>query len=98
MSGPLRRLPSHPSLEQLRKQAKDLLRTLRSTDDTTTLSAAQLQLAREYGFDSWPKLVHHVESLPPAGLEHFTAIAATVADAYTRADFTFTKERLLEKK
>jgi len=29
------------------------------------LSAAQHALAREYGFDSWPKLVRHVESMQP---------------------------------
>jgi hypothetical protein len=30
------------------------------------LAAAQHALAREYGFESWPTLVHHVESLQPA--------------------------------
>ena len=29
------------------------------------LAEAQHALAREYGFDSWPKLLHHVESLRP---------------------------------
>ena len=62
---PLRRLPERPSLEQLRKQAKEHLDTLRAADPSATLSAAQHALAREYGFDSWPALVHHVESLQP---------------------------------
>ncbi|HEY7475375.1 MAG TPA: ankyrin repeat domain-containing protein [Vicinamibacterales bacterium] len=62
---PLRRLPERPSLEQLRKQAKEHLDTLRAADSAATLSGAQHALAREYGFDSWPKLVHHVESLEP---------------------------------
>jgi ankyrin repeat protein len=61
-----RRLPDHPSLEQLRKQAKEHLDTLRTTDQSVNLAAAQHALAREYGFESWPKLVHHVESMPPA--------------------------------
>src|SRR5262245_54730061 len=61
-----RRLPDRPSLEQLRKQAKEHLATLRATDPSATLSIAQHALAREYGFDSWPKLVHHVESMQPA--------------------------------
>jgi ankyrin repeat protein len=61
-----RRLPERPSLEQLRKQAKDLRDTSRTADPSATLSDAQLALAREYGFDSWPKLVHHVESMQPA--------------------------------
>lgn len=62
---PLRRLPERPSLEQLRKQAKEHLDRLRTTDSSTTLAAAQHSLAREYGFDSWPKLVHHVEEMQP---------------------------------
>ena len=61
-----RRLPDRPSLEQLRKQAKEHLDTLRAADPSATLAIAQHALAREYGFDSWPKLVHHVESLQPA--------------------------------
>jgi len=32
-----------------------------------TLIDAQLTVAREYGFSSWPKLKKHVESLPLAG-------------------------------
>ena len=62
---PVRRLPERPSLEQLRKQAKEHLDTLRAGDPSATLATAQHALAREYGFDSWPKLVHHVESLQP---------------------------------
>ncbi len=66
MSLPSRRLPERPSLEQLRKQAKEHLVSLRAADPSINLAAAQHALAREYGFDSWPKLVHHVESLQPA--------------------------------
>jgi ankyrin repeat protein len=66
MSDPARRhLPPRPSLEQLRKQAKEHLTTLGATDPSATLATAQHALAREYGFESWPKLVHHVESLQP---------------------------------
>jgi ankyrin repeat protein len=63
---PHRRLPDRPSLEQLRKQAKEHLDTLRAADPSVNLAAAQHALARDYGFESWPKLVHHVESLQPA--------------------------------
>src|SRR5262245_16019423 len=66
MSVPQRRLPERPSLEQLRKQAKEHLDTLCAADPSATLSMAQHALAREYGFDSWPSLVHHVESVQPA--------------------------------
>jgi len=61
-----RRLPERPSLEQLRKQAKEHLETLRTANPSATLSAAQHALAREYGFESWPTLVHHVEFMNPA--------------------------------
>ena len=62
---PLRRLPPRPSLEQLRKQAKEHLDTLRAVDPSVALAAAQHALAREYGFESWPKLVHHIEAMQP---------------------------------
>jgi hypothetical protein len=62
---PHRRLPDRPSLEQLRKQAKEHLDTLRAADPSVTLSAAQHALARAYGFERWPRLVHHVESAQP---------------------------------
>jgi ankyrin repeat protein len=65
---PVRRLPNRPSLEQLRKQAKEHLAALRAADPSASLATAQHALAREYGFESWPKLVHHVESLRPAQL------------------------------
>jgi len=74
---PERRLPDRPSLEQLRKQAKDLLRAARAGDASANariaairnagerlmLSHSQLALAREYGFASWSRLVHHVEGI-----------------------------------
>ena len=74
---PHRRLPDHPSLEQLRNQARELLRDARAGDTGALsrinatgrrasgaripLADAQLAIAREYGFPSWPKLVRHVE-------------------------------------
>jgi GNAT superfamily N-acetyltransferase len=69
---PLRHLPERPDLDQLRHQARDLQRAaargepeaterIRAVSPLTTLSAAQLTLAREYGFPSWPKLRAEVE-------------------------------------
>jgi ankyrin repeat protein len=54
-----RQLPEHPDLRHLKEQAKDLLRAGRAT----SLAKAQFQIARQYGFASWPKLKKHVESL-----------------------------------
>jgi ankyrin repeat protein len=53
---PVLELPDQPSLEQLRKQAKDLRRSA-----GIGLSAAQLAVARRYGFASWTRLKRHVE-------------------------------------
>ncbi len=90
-------------MEQLRKQAKDLLHQVRAGDpgaltrlraaiprladagapDQPALSDAQLALAREYGFESWPKLVHHVETVNPAvRLEQFSRLAEDLLAAY----------------
>jgi hypothetical protein len=66
-------LPAHPNLDQLRHQARDLLRAAHSGDvasaarigvvaDRLTLAGAQLALAREYGFSSWAKLKREVEA------------------------------------
>ena len=75
-------LPSQPSLEQLKKQAKDLRkqylagkpaaveRVREFHPDASSISQgalalhdAQLIIAREYGFASWPKIKEHVETL-----------------------------------
>jgi hypothetical protein len=56
-------LPAKPSLDHLRRQARDLLRAARAGDttavgriravaDALTLASAQLAVAREYGFAS----------------------------------------------
>ena len=46
---PTRHLPVRPNLDQLKHQAKDLLRSIRSSDPTTQikLADAQLILARD---------------------------------------------------
>ncbi len=60
-------LPERPDLDQLRRRARELLRAaadgdpravdrLRAVSPHVALSAAQLALAREYGFQSWTAL------------------------------------------
>ena len=72
-----RRLPEQPNLEQLRKQAKELLRGYRSgkpsavaevnrfelhaDKDRFALNDAQRVIARAYGFASWAKLKAFVD-------------------------------------
>jgi ankyrin repeat protein len=74
---PSRRLPEKPSLDQLRKQAKDLLADFRESKPDAiaevrryernapaaefALNDAQRILARAYGFASWPKLKAFVD-------------------------------------
>jgi ankyrin repeat protein len=60
-------LPAAPSLEQLRKQAKELVRERRAGGEPLRLSEAQLALAREYGFPSWPRLKAYVERVSANG-------------------------------
>jgi ankyrin repeat protein len=60
-----RQLPERPNLRHLKDEAKALKREGR----VASLSTAQFQIARQYGFSSWPKLKAHVESLEAAQLE-----------------------------
>jgi predicted enzyme related to lactoylglutathione lyase len=69
MPEPTSGLPARPSLEQLRKQAKERLLALRADDPAAKLADAQFLIAREYGFESWPRLVHHVSAVDPAASE-----------------------------
>ncbi|HEY7276221.1 MAG TPA: ankyrin repeat domain-containing protein [Trebonia sp.] len=71
-------LPDDPSLEQLRKQAKDLRDLARAGlpgalelvaahhpqgAHAVTLTGAQFVVARHYGFASWPRLKQHIEMI-----------------------------------
>jgi len=80
-------LPARPSLEQYKKQAKDLLKAWKEGDPETieqvqkhhphpnklsgsgalkpklNLADAQVTIAREHGFESWPKFAKHIEAL-----------------------------------
>src|SRR5687767_13445530 len=82
-----RQLPSRPRLDQLKIQAKELVKSCKSQAPEAIrrvrdahprwskgtareiahakikLSDAQLVIAREYGFESWPKLKQHVQKL-----------------------------------
>jgi hypothetical protein len=78
------KLPAHPSLESLRKQAKKLVRGTVAGDATAIGRAraqlthvelplsqrdAQLVLAREYGFPGWQELINEVHQRLGEGLE-----------------------------
>jgi ankyrin repeat protein len=58
-----RPLPARPNLRHLKDQARDLLRA----GEAESVADAQFQIARRYGFASWPKLKFHVDSLQEVG-------------------------------
>src|SRR6476646_11537579 len=76
---PTRTLREHPDVDQLKRQAKELLAAFRAgeaeiTAEVTThcrgadaatfaLHDAQLVIARAYGFESWPKLKAYVDGI-----------------------------------
>lgn len=76
---PTRRMREHPDLDQLKRQAKELLRDFLASDPQAVaevhahyrapvaapfaLHDAQLVLARSYGFESWPKLKAYVDGV-----------------------------------
>jgi ankyrin repeat protein len=61
--GAPRGLPDRPNLRHLKDQAKDLLKA----GAAASLADAQFQIARLYGFASWPKLKVHVEAFEETG-------------------------------
>jgi lysozyme family protein len=81
-SAPTRALPAGSSLEQLRKQARELLEAYRAGEVSAvaevekferqpdpaklTLTDAQRVLARAYGFASWTKRTQHVRGVHAA--------------------------------
>jgi ankyrin repeat protein len=92
-------LPARPSLEQYKKQAKELLKACRAADAEAirrvreshprfakfadaelrkaklALADAQLVIAREHGFESWPKFVSRIEVM----ISEIAALANPVA-------------------
>jgi hypothetical protein len=93
-------LPERPNVGQLRRLAKELRAAARAWDPgaverlrkhvdddpaTVSLSVAQLVVAREHGFASWPRLMEQVEARRGglaglAGLAFARAVAAGVLD------------------
>ncbi len=94
----LSKLPLRPNLEQLRHQARDLLREavaddpeavarLRAVSPRTTLTAAQLAVAREHGFPSWTAMKSAVETAPGQGVLPLMAAKHARPSITRSADF-----------
>jgi len=96
-------LPDWPDIDQLRRQARELHRAaaagapdaltrIRAVSDQIALSAAQLALAREYGYSSWPALRAEVErrrARPPAVSPQFPAGDGRSAPAWLDQRYSF---------
>jgi hypothetical protein len=98
-----RRLPQKPNLEQLKKQAKELLERFRASELSAitevrqfehypdpsrfALNDAQRVLARAYGFESWPKLKAFVDG----------ATIARFADAVKAGDMAQVRSMLASR-
>ena len=95
-------LPPRPSLDQLRRRAKELRDAARSGDlaalgritaaapatppATVRLAAAQLAIAREHGYSSWPRLVADARArTTEAGQRVAEFLAASTGDWTGRA-------------
>jgi ankyrin repeat protein len=95
-------LPPRPSLDQLRRRAKELRDAARSGDaaalgritartpaarpGTVTLAAAQLAIAREHSYPSWPQLVAEVQArTAEQGKRADEFLAASIGDWTGRA-------------
>jgi len=98
-------LPARPSVEQYKKQAKELLKAYRSADVETirrvkrnhprfeklaepgfeiskfALADAQLVIAREHGFESWPKFVKRIEVINSEAAARANPLAAFIEAA-----------------
>jgi ankyrin repeat protein len=79
MSEP-RTLPPRPDLRHLRDEAK----RRRRAGEFPSLAVAQLAIAREHGFRSWPRLKFHVEALTLDASERAAALIASATSADLR--------------
>jgi ankyrin repeat protein len=81
-------LPANPSLDWLRKTAKQRLVELRAHQPNARLHQAQLAVAHHYGFTSWRALKSHVDSISPTPHDRhrvFEAARAGDVEAVRRA-------------
>jgi len=105
---PARELPAHPNLEQYKKQAKDLLKASKAgapealarmrrhqaRSAKLTLAGAQFVIAREHGFESWPKFAQELKTL--AGGDSLTTVWKSAEDAVVSGDVDTLGHLLLE--
>src|SRR5580765_1406023 len=96
---PTRAMRENPDLDQLKRQAKELLEAYRASapeaivevsayhhtasPETFALHDAQFVLARSYGFESWPKLNAAVDGVTSTAL-HQSAQRGDLTEVHER--------------
>ncbi|MEE3626762.1 hypothetical protein UCD39_22755 [Nitrospirillum sp. BR 11752] len=87
---PVRALPAHPNLDHLRKEAKRRLKDLRQSAPGALLAEAQRDVARDYGFTSWRRLVALLRPIaantPELPYDWGWDLARMTAEAHARGD------------
>jgi len=78
----MKTLPDNPSIDHLRRQAKDLLAGLREADPATTLATAQASLAEQYGFRTWADLKAEVDRRQFSADIAEASLASRIADRF----------------
>jgi aminoglycoside phosphotransferase (APT) family kinase protein len=84
----MKTLPENPSIDHLRKQAKDLLAGLRDSDPRASLAEAQSSLAEQYGFRSWTDLKVEVDRQQGRAEVADPALAQQIASRFGLGDVT----------
>lgn len=84
----MKTLPENPSLDHLRKQAKDLLAGLRDSNPSASLAEAQSSLAEQYGFRSWTDLKAEVDRQRGQAEVADPALAWEIASRFRLGDVT----------
>jgi hypothetical protein len=78
----MKTLPDSPSLDHLRRQAKDVLQQLRAVRPGASLSDAQTAVAEQYGYRTWPDLKAEVERRCASVRTADGGFVAAVAEAF----------------
>jgi ankyrin repeat protein/catechol 2,3-dioxygenase-like lactoylglutathione lyase family enzyme len=91
------KLPERASLEYLKKRAKERLLELRRRDPRAKLSAAQLAIARDYGFPSWRALKAEIDRRRAPMLASFFA-ACRAGDVATLRDLLTSEPSLVRER
>jgi Ser/Thr protein kinase RdoA (MazF antagonist) len=84
----MKTLPENPSLDHLRRQAKDLLAGLRDSDPRASLAEAQSSLAEQYGFRAWTDLKAEVDRQQGRAEVADPALARQIASRFGLGDVT----------